>query len=136
MALSNLAVLPAIAVAFAKGKYWSGFGLIIAGIASAAYHLVETEKHDMKGAFGRDVGREWHCTLINIDRVAALTSIAAVLLEADDMTAIMDNSFIIVVALMCLGTSEWNRENKWPYFPTHFMWHTLAFYSAYQILSA
>jgi hypothetical protein len=146
VAASNVAVLlPLLAPRVTTG---TAVVLVMAAVASTAYHLAECHKHGLCGWGDPRLSRR----LLQVDRAAA--TVAVLWLVAAVYTSLIrvprafayqslvwlgGIAVYAVVALACLAVSELLPPGRWhPYAFTvaHSLWHILAFFTARLVIQS
>ena len=105
LAATNLTAIPSILLSFVQGEYICSLSLLLAMVTSVAYHLIETKKHDMPGAFREYRSWKYHFYFINADRIGVITTIC---IHIPHIIQYGDSGIIIwcLAALIILGFSE------------------------------
>lgn len=134
MALTNLAFLVPISVAYQNQEYLAVWCLTAAMLASGAYHLVENQKHQLPGAFPR-LRKQWNTNLLNIDRLAALQAILVFSHKYGLRPLLQQHLWVVLfIGISLLISESIYRYVKWPYVATHTIWHWGAAYIAWLML--
>ncbi len=134
VASSNLVAITPIVAAWYRQEYLVSMALLFAMSMSIMYHLIETEKHQLPGMFGPQVGQRYHNLAINLDRFAALTAISVTLYRFHTLVT-LNLIRIGLISLMFLSISELNKRSYWIYLVSHCIWHISAFGLALNLVS-
>lgn len=144
VASSNLVAIAPIMTAWQHQEYLVSISLFFAMLASIIYHLIETEKHQLPGFFGRQIGKKYHHLAINLDRLAAFTAISITLYRYHKLIT-FNLIRLAFIPLHFLLISEFWKDSYWilalpveskiPYLVSHCIWHLSAFGLALSLVS-
>lgn len=107
-------------VAIQDTEYTLALLIAFSGLASAMYHLYESQKHGLRGfPNSRFNSPEWNTILINIDRTAAALLFLWKATHIEQITLTM--LYFVAGAFLVLGLSE--TADDYAYLIWHSLWH-------------
>ena len=124
------AIIPTINY-YNSGMYVKSFFILMSGLSSCMYHLIETKKHNMPGVSKYFDDNYWHHLFINFDRFFAVGS---VILHLNSL--IFNHTGLIFLALISVFMSEYaskyiykhiNISEKNIHVFFHSIWHLTVF---------
>lgn len=139
MAVTNLYGLRTVHYAWMTGQYPEMCVTFTAILASIAYHLAESRKHNMRGVI---MLRPYEKLLLHIDRLCAGTMCCVYLVDYYDVlfnSNIMGYAMISVISMMISESAHIIHYppvfEKYMFMITHSYWHVSAFHVAYLVLN-
>jgi hypothetical protein len=126
---SNLAALPAVRTLWAAGDHAAAAAVAVAGLASAAFHAVETSgnyiDHSLPGLLPcAPVSLRAQRALLKLDELAAAAAVL-LMIRAGYHRRLCAHARLAICALMCLGSEAVGHPVVYALW--HAAWHVSAF---------
>jgi len=119
-------IFPAM-LAVAERDFITAACIVASGAASAFYHAIESQKHQLSGVSATFASPRWNTIFINLDRAAAVL-LALRMMQILGVYYILDNymwRIAFAVAAMIISETVYRHE-KWYYMAYHTFWHISA----------
>lgn len=107
------------------GDVWLATLIACSGLASALYHLHESQKHCLCGLSGSPLNlAQWNWILINFVRFFAVCLFMIKLVRFEELNAPFVYTALLALAIMSVSETVYRYERN-GYIVTHTAWHIL-----------